>query len=52
MFEAIGHRVRRLDRARYAGLTTEGLARGKWRVLEPHEVNRLRRSVKLKQLVF
>ncbi len=48
MFEAIGARVERLERARYAGLTTEGLGRGSWRPLKPHEVNRLRRSVKLK----
>ncbi len=31
MLEAVGHPVRRLHRSRYAGLTVEGLAPGKWR---------------------
>jgi 23S rRNA pseudouridine2605 synthase len=39
---AIGHPVRRLHRARYAGLTLEGLEPGHWRELEPSEVKRLR----------
>ena len=39
---AIGHPVRRLHRARYAGLTVEGLEPGQWRELEPSEVKRLR----------
>ena len=39
---AIGHPVRRLHRARYAGLTLEGLEPGQWRELEPSEVKRLR----------
>ena len=52
MFEAIGHEVAALDRVGYAGLTLEGLRRGRWRRLQPHEVNALRRSVKLKQIVF
>ena len=39
---AIGHPVRRLHRARYAGLTLEGLQPGQWRELEPSEVERLR----------
>ena len=39
---AIGHPVRRLHRARYAGLTLEGLQPGQWRELEPSEVKRLR----------
>ena len=38
MFEAVGHRVRRLHRSRYAGLTLEGLEPGAWRELEPSEV--------------
>ena len=50
MFEALGHRVAALDRVGYAGLTLDGLRRGKWRRLRPHEVNALRRSVKLKAI--
>jgi len=42
MCEAVGHPVRRLHRARYAGLTLEGLEPGRWRELEPSEVKRLR----------
>ena len=34
------------------GLDLDGLRRGRWRRLEPHEVNTLRRSVKLKPVVF
>jgi 23S rRNA pseudouridine2605 synthase len=49
MLEAIGHLVERLERVGYAGLTTEGLRRGKWRRLLPHEVTRLYRLVKLKR---
>ncbi len=43
MFEAVGHPVRSLHRSRYAGLTLEGLEPGRWRELEPSEVERLRR---------
>jgi 23S rRNA pseudouridine2605 synthase len=43
MCEAIGHPVRRLHRAAYAGLTLEGLEPGQWRELEPSEVERLSR---------
>ncbi|HEV7132849.1 MAG TPA: pseudouridine synthase [Gaiellaceae bacterium] len=42
MFEAVGHPVRSLHRSRYAGLTLEGLEPGRWRELEPSEVERLR----------
>ena len=52
MIEAIGHSVVALDRIGYAGLTLDGLRRGRWRHLQPHEVNALRRSVKLKSIVF
>ena len=52
MIEALGRRVVSLDRVGYAGLDLEGLRRGRWRRLEPHEVNALRRSVKLKPIVF
>jgi len=44
MLEAVGHPVRRLHRSAYAGLTVEGLEPGRWRELEPFEVERLRRS--------
>ena len=42
MLAAVGHPVRRLHRAAYAGLTVEGLEPGAWRELEPSEVERLR----------
>ncbi len=42
MCAAVGHPVRRLHRSRYAGLTLEGLEPGRWRELEPFEVERLR----------
>jgi 23S rRNA pseudouridine2605 synthase len=41
MCEAVGHPVRRLHRAAYAGLRVEGLEPGQWRELEPSEVERL-----------
>src|SRR5919197_6322197 len=41
MLEAVGHPVARLHRSRYAGLTLEGLEPGRWRELEPSEVERL-----------
>ena len=52
MLEALGHRVRALDRVGYAGLNLDNLRRGRWRHLESHEVNMLRRSVKLKSIVY
>lgn len=52
MIEALGHEVDALERIGYAGLDLTGLRRGRWRRLEPHEVNMLRRSVKLKSIVF
>ncbi len=52
MIEAIGTRVEALERIAYAGLTLDGLRRGKWRALHPHEVNALRRKVKLKAIVY
>jgi 23S rRNA pseudouridine2605 synthase len=44
MLEAVGHRVIRLHRSAYAGLTLEGLEPGQWRELEPSEVECLRRG--------
>jgi 23S rRNA pseudouridine2605 synthase len=48
MMEALGCSVQKLDRVRYAGLSTSGLRRGRWRRLTDHEVKRLYRVVKLK----
>jgi 23S rRNA pseudouridine2605 synthase len=42
MGDAVGHPVRRLHRSSYAGLSLEGLEPGRWRELEPQEVERLR----------
>ena len=42
MLAAVGHPVRRLHRRAYAGLTVEGLEPGRWRELEPSEVERLK----------
>jgi 23S rRNA pseudouridine2605 synthase len=41
MFEAVGRRVVRLHRRRYAGLTVDGLAPGSWRELRPDEAHAL-----------
>jgi 23S rRNA pseudouridine2605 synthase len=46
MIEAIGHRVKKLHRSRYADLTLEGLEPGAWRLLEPSEVERLRAATR------
>jgi 23S rRNA pseudouridine2605 synthase len=46
MFEAVGHRVKRLHRSRYGPLTLEGLEPGAWRELEAPEVERLRSTVR------
>ncbi len=47
MFEKIGHNVQRLERVRYAGLTTKGVRSGKWRRLTPDEIAQLYKRVKL-----
>jgi len=47
MFEALGHDVVSLERVRYAGLTTRGIRKGKWRRLDRKEVKSLYRKVKL-----
>ena len=52
MFEVLGHTVKALERSHYAGLYLNDLRRGKWRKLKPHEINALRRKVKLKAIVF
>ena len=41
MIEAVGHRVRRLHRSRYANLTVDGLAPGEWRELRQDEAHAL-----------
>ncbi|MGB2952126.1 MAG: pseudouridine synthase [Gaiellaceae bacterium] len=41
MLAAVGHPVVRLHRSRYAGLDLRGLEPGRWRELEPDEVERL-----------
>ena len=48
MLEALGKKTVYLERVRYAGLTTRGVRRGRWRRLEQAEIMRLRRLVKLK----
>jgi 23S rRNA pseudouridine2605 synthase len=42
MFEALGLKVLKLKRERYGFLTTNGLAKGEFRELKPHEVKKLR----------
>jgi 23S rRNA pseudouridine2605 synthase len=44
MCAAVGHPVLALRRSRYAGLTLEGLEPGRWRELEPFEVDLLRKT--------
>jgi pseudouridine synthase len=44
MCEALGHRVKRLHRSGYAGLTVEGLEPGEWRELTRAEVTELREA--------
>ena len=41
MLEAVGHRVRRLHRSRYASLSVDGLAPGEWRELTRDEAHAL-----------
>lgn len=42
MFEAIGFKVVKLDRVKFAGLTKKDLPRGRWRHLDEKEVNFLK----------
>jgi len=46
MFEALGYEVKRLERLQFAGLTTQGVARGKWRHLSRDEVRYLRQLIR------
>jgi 23S rRNA pseudouridine2605 synthase len=41
MFDAIGHKVKKLTRVRYDFLTLEGVERGSYRPLKTHEVKKL-----------
>ena len=43
MMEALGKKVKKLDRVSYAGLTTQGVSRGRWRYLHPREIDALKR---------
>jgi len=47
MFEKVGNEVTRLERVKYAGLTTAGIRSGKWRRLTSREISRLYKSVKI-----
>lgn len=42
IFEALGYKVKKLDRVAYAGLTKKDLPRGKWRYLTEKEVQFLK----------
>lgn len=42
LMEKVGHPVMRLRRVQFAGLGSEGMAPGQWRVLHDHEVEELR----------
>lgn len=44
MFEELGYDVKSLERIAFAGLTTEGVPRGRWRNLTHTEVNHLRQQ--------
>ena len=44
LFEALGYRVKKLDRVYFAGLTKKNLPRGKWRYLSEKEINMLKRG--------
>ena len=45
MFEALGYRVKKLDRVYFAGLTKKKLPRGKWRFLTDKEIIMLKRGI-------
>lgn len=47
--EALGAKVLKLTRTKYAGMTTKGVRPGRWRKLRQNEVNWLREIVKLPQ---
>lgn len=45
MFEALGYRVKKLDRVYFAGLTKKNVQRGKWRYLNDKEISMLKRGI-------
>jgi 23S rRNA pseudouridine2605 synthase len=47
IFESLGYKVDKLDRALYGGLTKGKLKRGEWRELTEKEVGTLKRTLKL-----
>ena len=47
MVEALGYEVEALERVSFAGLTTQGLARGTWRALTRAEVRHLKEQAGL-----
>ncbi|MBN2357417.1 rRNA pseudouridine synthase [candidate division KSB1 bacterium] len=46
MFAALGYKVKSLHRARFGPLHLRGLARGKWRHLQPKEIRSLKQAVR------
>lgn len=47
IFKALGHEVRQLDRVSFAGLTSFGLPRGRWRFLSREEISHLKQLTRL-----
>jgi len=47
MIEALGYDVKGLERIAFAGLTTQGVPRGRWRNLTRSEVNHLRQQAEV-----
>lgn len=47
LFESIGYEVEKLDRINFAGITSEGLQRGEYRMLSKKEISYLKSLVKL-----
>ena len=41
MFKALGHEVIKLKRVRFGHITLEGLNKGEYRILKPHEIKKL-----------
>ncbi len=42
LFEALGYKVKKLDRVYFAGMTKKNLKRGQWRFLTQEEINMLK----------
>ena len=45
MFEALGYKVKKLDRVLFAGLTKKNLRRGQWRFLTEQEITSLKMGI-------